>query len=82
MDTDSGVSQNQWRMFGYRFPKAECVFFAQTLILYTVIITSLINLTLGTEPNAVWCTLLSSCLGYMLPNPSIKKAQIVPNVQA
>lgn len=64
-----------WRAFGYKFPRSEAVFVTQTLILYIVIITSLVNLTVGNEPNTLWTALLSSCLGYMLPNPNIKKGQ-------
>lgn len=64
---------SEWHAFGHRFPRSEAVFITQILILYIVIITSLANLTLGNEPNTLWTALLSSCLGYMLPNPNIKK---------
>jgi len=66
---------SDWRACGHKFPRSEVVFVTQTLILYVVVITSLVNLTIGNEQNTLWTALLSSCLGYMLPNPSIKKSQ-------
>ena len=72
MDEESNTSN--WRAFGYKFPRSEAVFVVQALILYIVIITSLVNLTIDNEPSTLWTALLSSCLGYMLPCPSIKKS--------
>lgn len=60
-----------------KFPKREVVFFCQVIIIYIVIILSLVNLTLNksNSDSKLWIALLSSCLGYLLPNPSIKQQQ-------
>lgn len=73
---DTHSEEHQWRFFGRRVPKSEIVFFCQVIIIYTVIFTSIYNLTRGnTADNNLWTALLSSSLGYLLPNPTIKKRQ-------
>lgn len=47
-------------------------FYAQILLLYIVVITSIINISLGNESSTLWTSLLCSCLGYMLPQPKLK----------
>ena len=53
-----------WHLFG-----TEC----QVIILYTVIVVSIYNLTVGHGDSTLWTALLSSSLGYLLPNPSLKR---------
>ena len=60
-----------WPLFGLQLPRSEIVFFCQTFIIYVVVVTSLVNLTLKNEPINLWIALLGSCLGYLLPHPSI-----------
>ncbi len=77
---ESEVSSNNtstWYVFGHHIPKQEVVFFTQVIILYLVIITSVINLSLHNGDPTLWSTLLGSCLGYVLPNPTIKRKTIV-----
>jgi len=40
----------------------------QVLMMYTVIGVSIYNLTIQSQNSTLWTPLLSSCLGYMLPN--------------
>ena len=54
-------------------PKEEIVFLCQVIILYTVIVVSIYNLTVGHGDSTLWTVLLSSSLGYLLPNPSLKR---------
>ena len=42
----------------------------------TVIVVSIYNLTVESENSTLWTALLSSCLGYQLPNPTIKKKHV------
>lgn len=72
MDASSQQSTS-WMLCGRKFPRSEVVFFSQTIIVYIVIITALINLTRGTDNHTLWVAYLSSCLGYVLPHPRIKK---------
>ena len=66
-------SSRRWRLCGNECPKAEIVFLSQVVILYTVIVVSIYNLTQGRRDSNLWTALLSSCLGYLLPNPSMKR---------
>ena len=63
---------DQWQLFGQRVPKQEAVFFSQVILIYTVVITCILNLSLTKDNSNLWTALLSSCLGYILPSPSIK----------
>ena len=62
-----------WHPFGTECPKEEIVFLCQVVILYTVIVVSSYNLTVGHGDSTLWTALLSSSLGYLLPNPSMKR---------
>lgn len=66
------VEHDEWRVFGRRLPKQEAVFFSQVILIYTVVITCILNLSLTKDNSNLWTALLSSCLGYILPSPSIK----------
>jgi hypothetical protein len=67
--TQSGSSN--WPLLGSKLPKLEIVFFTQVILLYIVIGVSLVNLSIG-RTEELWILLLCSCLGYILPNPSLK----------
>lgn len=66
-----------WNIFGYSLPKLEVVFFSQIFALYLVIVVCLINLSIHKEKSELWCSLLSACIGYILPNPSLKREKII-----
>jgi len=73
MESHSEQSSATLRFANRKFPRSEIVFLTQILLLYTVAITALVNLTLNTPQRELWIILLSSSLGYILPNPKIKK---------
>ena len=62
-----------WHRFVTECPKEEIVFLSQVVILYTVIVVSIYNLTVAYDDPTLWTALLSSSLGYLLPNPSMKR---------
>ena len=64
---------------GKKTPRSEVVFLCQVLILYTVIVVSIYNLTVKSENSTLWTALLSSCLGYLLPNLTIKTKHVLPD---
>lgn len=64
--------QPQWSLFGKHIPKHELVFFAQVILIYIVIISCIINLSMKNGDSNLWTALLGSCLGYILPSPSLK----------
>lgn len=75
-DTDS---TNSWRACGRKTPRSEVVYLCQILVLYSVIVASIYNLTVESNNDTLWTALLSSCLGYLLPNPTIKKKDVLFN---
>ena len=62
-----------WYIFGTACPKEEIVFLCQVVVLYTVILISIYNLTTGRGDSNLWTALLSSSLGYLLPNPTLRR---------
>lgn len=51
--------------------KEHSHFYSQIVIIVIVIGFSLYNLTVNEEKKELWVSLLSSCVGYLLPNPKI-----------
>jgi hypothetical protein len=64
---------------GNPIPKVEVVFFTQIIIIYIVIVTCIVNLSIGNGDSNLWTALLSSSLGYLLPNPTVKRSKLVLN---
>ena len=63
---------SKWDIFGRTMPRSEIVFFCQVILIYIVVVVSVVNLTIDTSDNKLWIALLSSAIGYILPNPSLK----------
>ena len=55
-----------------KIPKNRWSFFAQIVVVYTIIITSLILLSLKSLDKELWLILLSSSVEYILPSPGLK----------
>ena len=73
-DSNSNTSSSTpWHLFGTVCPKEEIVFLCQVFVLFTVIIISIYNLSTGHENSNLWTALLSSSLGYLLPNPTLRR---------
>ena len=70
---DLESQSDRWHLLGTRVPKTEIVYFCQMIIVYIIIITSVINLSIGNGSSELWISLLSSCIGYALPSPKLKK---------
>jgi hypothetical protein len=72
MENSEVGSSRGWRLLGNNIPKSEIVFFVQVILIYGVVITSLVNISLG-DTQELWVVLLTSCLGYLMPSPSLKQ---------
>jgi hypothetical protein len=70
-------SVSAWVTCGKKTPRSEVVFLSQVVILYTIIIVSIYNLTVQSQNSTLWTALLSSCLGYLLPSPTIKSKHVL-----
>ena len=67
-----------WRVCGEKFPREEVVYLCQILMLYSVIVVGLVNLTLwwSTDDAAwkqFWISTVSGGIGYLLPQPIFGK---------
>ena len=71
-DAVASNTSTRWMLMGSKIPKAEIVFFTQVILIYIVVIASLVNIALGSTAE-LWVLLLTSCLGYLMPSPSLKK---------
>ena len=67
--------QSEWFVLNRYIPKTQVTFFCQIIIIYIIIITSVINLSINNGDKTLWCTLLASALGYCLPAPSIRASK-------
>ena len=75
VEMEGSNPSSEWPVFGTKLPKSEIVYFTQVVLIFGVVITSVLMLTVYKEPesNQFWTALLSSAIGYILPHPSLKK---------
>jgi hypothetical protein len=71
LNREGSRNSEKWVLGGKVLPRGEIVFFCQMVILFIVIVTSIINLSLGAQ-SELWLILLSTSLGAILPNPNLK----------
>ena len=71
--TPSRTSQD-WYFCNKRLPRGQITYFCQMIIIYIVIITSIVNLSINNGDKTLFITLLSSAVGVVLPTPGIKKS--------
>lgn len=72
------IRRDSWRFCGYGLDKTQVVYFSQIIIIYIIIITCILNLSLKNGDSNLWTALLSSSLGYLLPSPKLK---VVKNLE-
>ncbi len=70
----SRQDSDRWFILGRELPKQEIVFFSQIIILYILIITCMINLSINSN-SQIWTSILSTCIGILVPNPRIKTSK-------
>ncbi len=68
------MSENsQWKLFGWEVSKSLIVFSFQVVLVYLVVVTSLYNISFQkNKDKELWISLLSSGVGYLLPNPTLR----------
>ena len=55
-------------------PKSAVVYITQMVVILGVVTAAVINLSLKQESNKeMWISLLCSTIGYILPNPKLRK---------
>ena len=54
-------------------PRSEIVYFSQSFMSVALIITSVVILALHDANREYWMVVLSSLVGYIMPNPQLHK---------
>lgn len=72
-NSSSDENESNWIVCCNELPKKEVIFFVQVVIIYIVILSCIVNLSLQLGNQALWSSLLSGCLGYILPSPKFSK---------
>jgi len=76
---ESEVSERWSTAFG-KIKKEQVIYTCQILIVFTVIIACLVNLTISDTHPSLWASILSGSVGYILPAPKIRKNKKKQNV--
>ena len=71
--SEGSNSPTHWNCLSGRVPRSEIVFVVQVILIFTIVGFCLYNLTVGTDHKDLCISLLSSSIGYILPNPKLKK---------
>ena len=58
--------------------KSMIVYGLQVMAIFLIIIAAVCNLSFRDEDKEMWITLLCSSMGYLLPNPSMKRRRRIP----
>lgn len=61
--------ENSLNLFGKKLPPPEVTYFSQIILIFFLIVTSVVNLSLHTAPRELWITLLASSVAVLLPAP-------------
>lgn len=80
--TPTSIHSRRWSIAHKKLPKEEVIYFCQVIVIYTIVIVSLINLSIGSTQNPLWASLLSGSVGYLLPSPRIsdkKNVALLPD---
>ena len=64
--------KRDFKCCGSRMPKNQFTYISQIIVIYGIIITAIIHLSLQSPNRELWLILLSSSLGYILPSPGLK----------
>ena len=72
-DVASNTTRSTRHLFGADCPKAEILLLSHLIVLYRIIVFSSYSLVSGHNDFDLWMALLRSSLGYLLPNPSVKR---------
>lgn len=69
----SSISE-RWSTICGKLPSSEVIYFSQITIIFIIVVTCLVNLTLrDSDQTALWASMLSGATGYILPAPKISK---------
>ena len=83
MDGGSQSSTNNsenWKFSNRNYSKSLIKFLCQTILLYFIICTSIINLSINNGDSNIWVSLLSFSVGVIQNAPKLAKKDSIQNV--
>ena len=66
------VEKKEFSCCGNRVPKNQITYVSQIIVIYAIIATAIVHLSIQSPNRELWLILLSSSLGYILPSPGLK----------
>ena len=72
IDNTSINNTKNYNCCGNRVPKNQFTYISQIIVIYAIIATSIVHLSIQSQDRELWLILLSSSLGYILPLPGLK----------
>jgi hypothetical protein len=72
-DPNNNQERRSWKFFNYTVSRSLAVFVTQVLVAFFMIVFSCVNIYLSKrcEDSTIWIAILSSAVGYFLPNPKL-----------
>ena len=61
---------DEWSIFGRKVPKNIIVYFVQVFVVFILIVTAVVNLSINNGPDKLWTSVLTSAIAYLIPAPS------------
>ena len=74
-DNNSDISKRDFACCHNRVPKNQFTYILQIVVIYAIIATAIVHISLQSDNRELWLVLLSSSLGYILPSPGLKFAK-------
>ena len=71
IDNTSIDNTENYNCCGNRVPKNQFTYISQIIVIYAIIATSIVHLSIQSQDRELWLILLSSSLGYILPSPGL-----------
>ena len=76
------ISQDSGNGECSRPSQKQVIYYCQVIAIYIIAIACLVNLSVGSDKDAVWASMLSASIGYLLPSPKLKQNKndtLLPN---
>jgi len=58
-----------------KLPRTEITYFSQIILIFIIVVTSIVNISLQSPHHDLWVALLASSIGVLLPPPVLSVKQ-------
>ena len=70
--SDSVDTTKNYNCLGNRVPKIQFSYISQITVIYAIIATSIVHISIRSQGRELWLILLSSSFEYIHPSPGLK----------